>query len=253
MTARDALLLALAGLGAGTVNGAAGGGSLVSFPALLATGHGAIAANVTSTVGIVTGYAGGVAGHRRELAGQRPRIRSLAPVVVAGAVAGAVLLLVTPDGAFDAAVPWLILAACALFAAQPALARRVRSRAGDRIGGRDIGWGVRAATFAGAVYGAYFGAGLGVILLAVLGIGLDDELVRLNGLRGVLALVVNLVAAVTFALVAPVAWGAAGILAGTALVGGWIGARAARRLPAPVLRAVVIGFGVVAAGRLLLG
>ncbi|WCO68375.1 sulfite exporter TauE/SafE family protein [Iamia majanohamensis] len=258
MTPGEAAVLALAGAAAGTINGAAGGGSLVSFPVLLALGYGSITANVTSTVGIFTGYVGGVAGYRRELEGQRDRVRTLLPVTVLGAVAGAALLLVTPDGAFDALVPWLILGACALFAAQPVLARRVAARREGRAvaapsGPGDVGLGVRVATLAAAAYGAYFGAGLGVILLAVLGIGIEDRLIRLNGLRGVLALVANLVALVTFVVVAPVAWAAAGILAAGALVGGWLGARGARRLPPGVLRALVIVFGVVSAVRILVG
>jgi uncharacterized membrane protein YfcA len=255
VTPGDALLLAAAGFGAGTLNGVAGGGSLVSFPALLALGYGSIAANVTSTVGILSGYLGGVAGYRRELDGQRARVRALLPVSIGGAVLGAVILLLTPDRAFEAAVPWLILVACGLFAAQPSLARRVAARraATCEPAATEIGWGVRAGVFGAAVYGAYFGAGLGVILLAVLAIGLEDQLIRLNGLRGVLALLVNLVAVVLFAVAAPVAWGAAGLLAVSALGGGWVGARGARRLPPRVLRALVITFGLVAAGRLLVG
>lgn len=256
MTPGDALLLAAAGFGAGTINGAAGGGSLVSFPALLALGYGSIAANVTSTVGIVSGYLGSTAGFRRELDGQRSRVHALLPVSIAGSGVGGVTLLLTPDRAFTDAVPWLILAACALFAGQPVLARRVAARRTarpDRAGQDDgVGWGVQAGVFVGAIYGAYFGAGLGVILLAVLAIGIDDQLLRLNGLRNLLSLVINLGAVVLFALVAPVAWGAAGILAVGALGGGWIGARGARRLPPAALRALVITFGLVAAGRLLL-
>ncbi len=256
MTPGEAAVLALAGFAAGTINGAAGGGSLVSFPVLLAVGYGSITANVTSTVGIFTGYVGGVAGYRQELAGQRSRVRALLPVTVVGAVGGAALLLATPDGAFDALVPWLILGACALFAAQPVLARRVAARRQGQPAPADpgaVGAGVRVATLLAAAYGAYFGAGLGVILLAVLGIGIEDALIRLNGLRGVLALVANLVALLTFVVVAPVAWSAAGILAVGALVGGWLGARGARRLPPTVLRGLVIVFGVVSAVRILLG
>lgn len=261
MTGDDLGLLLVAGFAAGTINGAAGGGSLVSFPALLATGQGAVAANVTSTVGILSGYLGGVVGHRAELRDQGERVRALLPVSIVGAAVGAAALLLTPEGAFDAAAPWLILAACALFAVQPRLARHLAAR--RLANGADVpppGAGavlapsgaLQAATFGASAYGAYFGAGLGVILLAVLGLGLEDSLVRLNGVRGVLALVVNVVATVTFVAVAPVAWAAASVLAVSALGGGWTGARAARRLPPPVLRGTVIAFGVVAGVRLLM-
>jgi uncharacterized membrane protein YfcA len=242
------VVIALAGLGAGLINGIAGGGSLVSFPALIAVGHSALVANVTSSVGIWTGYLGGVAGFRAELASQAGRVRALAPVALAGGLAGAVLLLVTPSDLFRDLAPILILLACALFALQPRLAARVRTRpAASAVLSRPAVVG----TFAAAIYGGYFGAGLGVILLAVLGLALDDELVRINGLRGVLALLVNTIAVLVFAVRADVAWGAAGILSVTALVGGYAGARLSRRMPVPVLRAFVITFGVVAAFRLL--
>ncbi|QYG94053.1 sulfite exporter TauE/SafE family protein [Iamia sp. SCSIO 61187] len=260
MTGADLALLLVAGFAAGTVNGAAGGGSLVSFPALLATGQGAVTANVTSTVGILSGYLGGVVGHRAELHDQGDRVRALLPVSVSGAAVGAAALLLTPEGAFDVAAPWLILAACALFTVQPRLARHLAAR--RRTGRGDApppgdgpapgpSGALQAATFGAAAYGAYFGAGLGVILLAVLGLGLEDSLIRLNGVRGVLALVVNVVATATFVAIAPVAWAAAGVLAISALGGGWIGARAARRLPPPVLRGLVITFGAIAGVRLL--
>lgn len=247
----DDVVIVLAGLGAGFVNGVAGGGSLVSFPALIATGQTALVANVTSTVGIWTGYVGGVAGFRAELAHQRDRVRALAPAALAGGLAGALLVVVTPEGAFDALAPFLILAACALFAAQPRLTARVRARPRTAEPKGPVPVAAMAGTFAAGVYGGYFGGGLGVVLLTVLGLALDDELNRINGLRGVLALLVNSLAVVVFAISADVAWRAAGILSVTALVGGYAGARLSRRLPVPVLRAVIIAFGVAAAIALL--
>lgn len=254
----DALLLVAAGFGAGLVNGVAGGGSLVSFPALLAVGHTAVVANVTSTVGIWTGYLGGVAGFRTQLQAQRDRVRVLAPVSLAGGAAGAVLLLVTPEDLFEGLAPLLVLLACALFAAQPLLATRLRAKreaAGTVHQDRGPGGGSVAltGTFLASVYGGYFGAGLGVILLAVLGLALDDALPRINGVRGVLSLLVNSIAVGVFVVAAEVAWAHAGLLAGSALVGGYAGARLSQRLPVPVFRAVVIGLGLVAAVRLLLG
>jgi uncharacterized membrane protein YfcA len=248
----DDLLIGLAGLGAGIINGIAGGGSLIAFPTLIGVGYSALTANVTTTVGIWCGYLGGMAGFRRELTDQQPRVQAIAPVAMAGGLLGAVLLLVTPAGLFRDLAPILILAACALFAAQPWLARRARTR--PHPGTASTSAVPRAAlvgTFAAAIYGGYFGAGLGVILLAVLGLTLDDTLARINGLRGVLSLLVNSIAVVIFAVSAHVAWGAAGILAVTSLVGGYLGARLSLRLRPSVLRAVVIVFGLVAAIKLL--
>lgn len=249
MTPDDFLLVA-AGLGAGLVNGVAGGGSLVSFPALLAVGHPAIVANVTSTVGIWSGYLGGAAGFRHELRAQVDRVRSLAVVALTGGLVGAVLLLVTPETVFEGLAPVLILLACGLFAVQPLITRRLRERPrpAAMLGRSRLALG---GTFLAAIYGAYFGAGLGVVLLAVLGLALDDSLVRVNGLRGVIALIVNTVAVVVFAFAADVAWHDAGVLAASSLVGGYGGARLSRRLPTPLLRALVILLGVTAALRLL--
>jgi uncharacterized membrane protein YfcA len=250
VTPGEAGLLVAAGFGAGIVNGIAGGGSLISFPALIATGQSALVANVTSTVGIWPGYIGGVAGHRAELAGQRDRVRRTAPVAVAGAVAGSVLLLTTSEDAFADLAPFLILFACLLFAAQPVIAGRLKARPVHPEGER-LSVPMLVGVFLASVYGAYFGGGLGVVLLAVLGLTLTDALTRINGLRGVLALVVNTVALVAFGVAAPVAWAAAGVMAVASLVGGYLGARVARRVPTPVLRIAVITFGVAAALRLL--
>lgn len=262
LTGADSALLVLAGLGAGFVNGVAGGGSLVSFPALLAVGYPPLTANVTSTVGIWTGYLGGVAGYRGVLAGQQDRIRQFLPTALVGAVGGAVLLLALPARSFAAAAPWLILLGCLLFAAQPFLAKAMRARHPDPADGAAVDGG-RPRSVGGAValqvgvllacgYGSYFGAGLGVILLGVLGLGLPDRLVRINGLRSVLALLVNTVALLVFAVRAPVVWPAAGLMAVASLVGGWTGARVAQRIPAVALRVVVITLGLVSALALLL-
>jgi uncharacterized membrane protein YfcA len=262
VTPGDLLLIAVAGLGAGAVNGMAGGGSLVSYPALLATGHGALVANVTNTVGILPGYAGGAAGFRGELTSQRQRVREFAPLALLGGLAGAGLLLTTPEDVFDGVAPVLIIAACLLFAAQPLLSKAIaRRRAAAGLiavdpddpeqAHRPVPPAAKAAVFVASVYGGYFGAGLGVIYLAVLGTVLPDPLPKINSLRGVLSLVVNALAVILFGIAADVAWDAAGVLAVTSLVGGYIGARTALRLPAPVLRSVVLCFGVVAVWRLM--
>jgi len=165
-------------------------------------------------------------------------------VAFLGAVVGSLLILVTSEGAFDALAPWLVLAACALFAAQPFLARWVAARGlsgrGHRVL-RDVG------IFAASVYGAYFGAGLGVLLLAVLGITLPGRMPDLNAIRTVLALLVNSIAVVVFVIAAPVEWAAAGVMAVAALGGGYLGARTAARMPVPVFRAVVLVVGLAAA------
>lgn len=237
------LFLALAGLGAGLVNGAAGGGTLLSFPALLAVGYPALTANVTSTVGIWTGYLGGAAGFRREVASQKDRLKGLAPTVVAGGVAGGVLLLTTPSKDFRALAPYLLLFSCLLFAVQPLVGSWLAQKGQPSSRNLLLHIGV----FVASVYGAYFGAGLGVVLLAVLGTALPEPLVRVNGLRSVLSLIVNTVAVIIFVAHAHVAWGAAGLMAGAALVGGYVGSRAARRVPSAVLRAIVVALGLATA------
>ena len=247
MDAGTAALLAGAGLGAGVVNAVAGGGSLITFPALLAAGYPSVTANVTNAVAVLPGYVGGSLAYRRELAGQGGRIRALAATSAAGATAGAALLLVSPAGVFEAIVPWLILAACGLLAAQPRVAAAARAR---RTAPSVLG--LHAALFAATVYGGYFGAGLGIMLLAILGVFVDDALQRLNALKGVLSLLVAAVGAAGFALFGPVAWDAAAIVGATCLLGGAAGVGAARRLPAAVLRAVVIAYGVGVAIVLLL-
>ncbi len=243
------MLLAGAAFLAGAVNAIAGGGSLISFPALLAAGYPSITANVTNAVAVLPGYLGGSLAYREELAGQGRRIRGLAIVSALGAVTGALLLIVSSQALFDRLVPWLILFSCALLAVQPALARRVRPHSGA---GRHLPAPLLALQFAAAVYGGYFGAGLGILLLAVLGIYLDGSMHEINALKGVLSLVIGLVAAVFFALFGPVAWGAALVMAVASLAGGHVGVRAVRRLSPSVLRAIVIAFGVAVAIRLML-
>ena len=245
---RDVLLV-LAGFGAGLFNGVAGGGTLISFPALLALGYPAITANVTSTIGIWPGYVGGVAGFRREIADQRHRFAVLGPITIAGAVLGAVLLLTTPSSDFTRLAPWLVLFATALFALGPLLSRWLAGEDGTRE--RPVGLWI--GMFAAAVYGGYFGAAMGVIMLAVLGLTLPDSLARAGGIRSVLSVLANGVAAIVFIVHAHLQWGAAGLLAIGSLVGGYLGALLARRLPAPLLRVIVVGIGLATGIKLLVG
>jgi len=243
-----AALLAGAGLVAGAVNAVAGGGSLISFPALLAAGYPSVTANVTNTVALFPGYAGSVVGGRPELVGQAGRIRSIAITSVLGAVVGAAVLLTTPGDVFRKLVPYLILLACVLLVFQPRLARIVKAR---QDGATDLSVVLQAGVFLAAMYGAYFGAGLGVLLLGILGIFLHERLQRVNALKNVLSLIINGVALVAFGVFGPVAWDAVLVIALASLAGGYLGARIARRLPAGLLRAAVVTYGVVVAVILL--
>lgn len=246
MDALQAIALLAAGGAAGAVNAVAGGGSLVSFPALLAVGYAPVTANVTNQVGLVPGYLGGSVGYRAELAGQAARARALGLVSGAGAAAGTAILLVAPAGSFRAIVPYLVLASCALLAFQPSLTRAVARHRGDHPG-----LPLHTGTFVAGVYGGYFGGALGIVLLALLAALLSDDLQRLNALKGLLSLVVGIVAAAGFAIFGPVAWGAALLVAAGALVGGRLGAALARRLRPDVLRWAIVAYGVAAATILL--
>lgn len=249
MTPDVIALLAGAGLLAGAVNALAGGGSLISFPALLAAGYPPVTANVTNTVALFPGYAGSVAGGLPQLSGQRSRLRLLGVVSAVGAVGGAVLLLTTPGEVFRAVVPFLILLACVLLVLQPRLARLVQQRTGARDGDRSPV--LLGSVLLAGVYGAYFGAGLGVMLLGVLGVFLAEQLKVVNALKNVISVVVNAVALIAFGLFGPVAWEAVLVIALASLTGGYLGARVAGRIPSTLLRAAVVAYGVVIAVVLL--
>lgn len=250
MTPGHVVLLAVAGFLAGAINAVAGGGSLISFPALLAVGLPSVTANVTNTVALWPGYIGGTVPYRAELSAQRARVIALGLTSLVGAALGAVLLLTTPASVFTLLVPYLVLASCALLAVQPTVAARVA--VGTRDGGATAGLPLHLGVLAASVYGAYFGAGLGVMLLAILGILLPEGLSELNGLKNALSLTINTLALLAFVFFGPVRWVAVLIMAVTSLVGGLAGARVARRLSSRVLRLVVIIFGVVVAVKLLL-
>jgi uncharacterized membrane protein YfcA len=248
--AAQLLVVAGAGVAAGAVNAAAGGGSLISFPALLWVGMPALAANVTNSVGLVTGYVGGTVAYRRELAGQRARVRHLAMSALVGSGSGCAVLLLTPPSSFRAVVPWLVLGGSLLLLAQPWIGGHLRRRSGGHL--HDRPRAAHVAVALGGLYGAYFGAALGVMLLAALGLLLPDDLQRLNALKGLLSLVVAVLAALVFAVFGPVHWVAALVLAVTSYAGGHAGGALARRLPATVLRLAVAGFGIVVSVWLLL-
>jgi uncharacterized membrane protein YfcA len=244
------VLLAAAALLAGAVNAVAGGGSLISFPALLLAGYPPLAANATNIVAVLPGYLGGSVAYRAELRGQGARAGALGATGAVGALAGAALLLVAPASAFEVAAPFLILAACAALAAQPWIERAVRAGAGHRRESHRSP-ALHLLVFAAAVYGGYFGAALGIVLLAVLAAFLDDDLQRVNALKGLLSLVIGFVSAVYLLAAGPVVLLAAAVMAAGSLIGGQAGVSVARRMPAAALRWTVVVYGVGVAVALL--
>lgn len=250
MTPEGIVVIVLAGMAAGAINTIVGSGSLITFPTLLAFGYPPVVANVSNTLGLVPGSISGAVGYRRELAGQRARIIRYGLAAAAGGLTGGLLLLAAPESAFEAIVPFLILFACLLMAVQPRLARFMAQRRGAEAGHP---LALTVAVFLTGIYGGYFGAAQGVILIALLAIFLTDDLQRLNGLKNVLAGVVNAVAAVLFILVAPVDYQVALLLAIGSIIGGQLGATVGRRLPAPVLRVAVVSVGTFVALRMLFG
>lgn len=244
----DLGLLALAALGGGAVNALAGGGTLITFPALTALGVPALQANVTNTVALTPGYLGGTIAQRGDLRDQRGRVLATGLPALAGGLIGGALLLKTGTALFDALVPWLILLATALLAAEPWLKRNVVGRLQRQPEGRQANLaGVGATAFAGAVYGGYFGAGLGIVMLALFSFVLPDSLTRVNALKQTLSLLANGAAAVLFAATGRVVWPAAAVMAIGALLGGSLGGRFAGRVRAGVLRLVVVALGLAVA------
>jgi uncharacterized membrane protein YfcA len=255
MDLTDVVVLLAAGLGAGTVNAVAGGGSLVTFPTLLAVGLPPIPASVTNSVAVCPGYLASVYGSRldlRELAVRRGRraMASLAPTVVTGTALGCALLLNTPPRTFEFIVPFLILAATAVLAFQEQLKLLV-GRPHEQSSRHRV-LTLHTAAGMGAVYGGYFNAALGVMLVAALGLAIDDSLARVSALKNAVSAVVGIGSVLAYALFGPVDWLAAAVLTPTTLLGGYVGARLARRLPAAVLRVIIVIFGVIVSVVLLL-
>jgi len=240
-----------AGLAAGSINTVVGSGTLITFPTLIAFGVPPVTANVSNTIGLVPGVASGTIGYRRELKGQRARAIRLGSASVLGGIAGAILLLSLPEGAFSAIVPALILLGLLLVVLQPRISAWV-SRRHEGARGEFGPWWVWPAVFGTGVYGGYFGAAQGVILMGLLGIGIADGLQRLNGLKNVLAGLVNGVAGVIFVVVADVDWTVVALIAAGSIVGGQLGATVGRRLSPFVLRVVIVVVGLVALASFLL-
>jgi uncharacterized membrane protein YfcA len=257
LSAADHLLAALAALGAGVVNAVAGGGTLITFPSLVALGVPSVRSNITNTVALCPAYFGGAFAQRRDLAGQRRRLRVLAATSACGGLAGSILLVISPEDLFEGIVPFLLLLACALLAFQD----RLRRLAGiPRDGGRGGDAAVHDATpspllvggvFLATVYGGYFGAGLGIIVLATLGVLVDETMSRMNALKSTLALVTNVVAASFFVFSGDVVWSLAFVMAPASLLGGAIGGRLASRLHPRAMRMLVIAIGLAVAVKYL--
>ena len=244
------MAIVAAGVAAGTINTIVGSGSLVTFPTLLLFGFPPLVANVSNTVGLVPGSASGVVGYRRELAGQGGRALRLGLAALLGGITGALMLLVLPASMFARVVPFLILLASVLMAVQPRLAAFV---AHHRPHSAEHSRALAGLVYLTAIYGGYFGAAQSVLFIALLAIFIPDDLQRLNGLKNVLALVVNAVAALVFVAVAPVDWWAAALIAVGSIAGGQVGAAVGRRMSPLTLRGVVVTVGVVVALKLLLG
>lgn len=247
MSLFNEILIFLAAVTAGFINAMAGGGTLVSFPVLLALGVSPVVANVTNTVALVPGTIGGMWAQRNSFRSQYSRLMKLLPVAIIGGVAGGLLILNTSEDAFRSILPWLILMATLLLAAQVQVKNWVTRRIGHAHTEHHNPAFMMGAVFLAAIYGGYFGAGLGVILMAVLGLVTDENMTRLNFLKQALGFVINLAAAIYFAFSGKVDWGIAAIMIFGSLLGGWVGGKLANRVKPGILRWVVVTAGLIAA------
>lgn len=252
------LVIVLAGMGAGAINSLVGSGTLITFPTLVTLGFPPVTATMSNAIGLVAGGVSGTLGYRKELAGQWRRLRWQIPASVTGAMIGAFLLLHLPERVFTQIVPVLLVAALALVIAGPRIQAFARRRAEAAGRSADHVSSVRMAalvlgSFAVGIYGGYFTAAQGILLIALMGALLPDDIQRMNAAKNLLSLLVNIVAAVAFTLVAfdRVSWTAAGLIAVGSLVGGWLGARYGRRLSPAALRAVIVVVGLIGLYRLL--
>ncbi|WP_197377579.1 sulfite exporter TauE/SafE family protein [Mycolicibacterium baixiangningiae] len=251
-------LIALAGVGAGAINAIVGSGTLITFPTLVALGYPPVTSTMSNAVGLVAGGVSGTWGYRRELRGQWHRLRWQIPGSLVGALAGAWLLLHLPERVFIAVVPVLLVAALILVVVGPriqAWARQRSEKAGRSLD--HISRGRMAAlvtgTFLVGVYGGYFTAAQGILLIAVMGALLPEDMQRMNAAKNLLSLIVNIVAAVAYTLVAfdRISWAAAGLIAIGSLIGGFLGAHYGRRLSPGALRAVIVVVGLIGLWRLV--
>jgi uncharacterized protein len=253
-----AILIVFAGLGAGAINAVVGSGTLITFPTLVAMGYPPVTSTMSNAVGLVAGSASGTWGYRRELGGQWDRLRWQIPASILGAVLGALLLLHLPDKVFAQVVPVLLVAALALVVVGPRIQAWARDRA-EKAGraADEVSSGRMAAlvasTFAIGIYGGYFTAAQGIMLVGAMGALLPESVQRTNAAKNLLALLVNIVAALAYTLVAfhRISWPAAGLIAVGSLIGGWLGARYGRRLSPTALGATIVVVGLIGLYRLL--
>ncbi len=243
----EVVSILLAGMAAGTINVIVGSGTLITFPTLLLFGYPPVAANMSNSLGLVAGGFTGVYGYRAELKGQRRQLRLLLPASFAGGVSGALLLLLLPPDAFQAIVPVLIGIAALLVVFGPAIQRRAARAHPDRETPTRH-WLLVGGVGVAGVYGGYFGAAQGVLLVGLMNVLMTLGLQQINAIKNVLTTVVNLVAAVTFMIVAwsAIRWEVAGLIAAGALTGGYVGARVGRRMPPWLLRTLIVVISIVA-------
>ncbi|WP_094293685.1 sulfite exporter TauE/SafE family protein [Mycobacterium neumannii] len=254
----DMVLIALAGLGAGAINTLVGSGTLITFPTLVALGYPPVTSTMSNAIGLVAGGVSGTWGYRRELRGQWDRLRWQIPASFVGAALGAWLLLNLPETVFEQVVPVLLIAALVLVVVGPRIQSYARARAeaagqsAEHVSRFQLA-SVVFATFAVGIYGGYFTAAQGILLIAAMGALLPEGMQRMNAAKNLLSLVVNIVAAVAYTLVAfdRISWAAAGLIAAGSLVGGFLGARYGRRLSPNALRAVIVVVGIIGLYRLL--
>lgn len=251
MTPLEAVAVVVAGLLAGGINTVVGSGTLITFPVLLAIGYLPVVANVSNSLGLVPGSLSGAFGYRKELQGQKRRMVRLVPASVLGGVVGAILLVTLPEKAFSAIVPVLIFVALVLVVAQPWLNRKLAHRQNKRDA--DGGVLLWVGVFAAGIYGGYFGAAQGVLVVGMMGVLVHEHLQRMNALKNVLTAVVNLVAGILFIFIAHVDWTVVALLAGGSIVGGLVGAKVGRKLPPAALRAIIVVVGLAAITKLLVG
>jgi uncharacterized membrane protein YfcA len=245
LTWLELLIVAVGSVAGGMVNALAGGGTLITFPLLVAVGIPAVAANVTNTVALSPGYLGGTLAQRKDLQGQKRRLMLLLPASVIGGIIGGVLLLNTGERLFRSLVPFLILFASILLAVAEPMRAWILKRAGQKSSPSNLeNWSVLPVGLA-SIYGGYFGAGLSVIVLAALSLFIDDNLTRLNALKQFVALCVNIAAAIFFVFSGQVVWIAALVMAFGALLGGVLGGRLASRVKPNSLRRLVVAIGVI--------
>lgn len=258
MPISEVLIILLAGLGAGAINAVVGSGTLITFPTLVAFGYPPVVATMSNAVGLVAGGVSGTWGYRRELRGQWNRLRWQVPASFVGALLGAWLLLHLPETVFAAVVPVLLIGALILVVVQPRIQTWARARseaagnAADHVGRGQLVL-LTVGTFLVGIYGGYFTAAQGILLIGVMGALLPESIQRMNAAKNLLSLIVNIVAAVAYTIVAfdRISWAAAGLIAVGSLIGGSIGARYGRRLSPTALRATIVVLGLIGLWRLL--